>query len=144
VACQLCFFCRSGEDRGDAALGRLLDHLLETGEPLFGEALGPFVDSVAAFRLATMGADGVAPVGALLTLEVRVGVAEIAQSVIAASPDGEQGIWGAICWLPSPFSGEAPDWPLVNRIWAAAATLWAAVPWDEASGFAIVSDAPQA
>ncbi|MBF9069067.1 hypothetical protein [Streptacidiphilus fuscans] len=53
MAYQLSFLCRSGEERGDAALDRLLDHLLETGEPLVGEWLGPFVDRVAAFRLGT-------------------------------------------------------------------------------------------
>ncbi|MFF4338468.1 hypothetical protein ACFY00_00860 [Kitasatospora sp. NPDC001540] len=63
MAYRLSFFCRSGEERGDEALDRLLDHLLETGEPLCGEWLGPFVDPVAAFRLGTMSAVGERPVG---------------------------------------------------------------------------------
>lgn len=48
MAYQLNFFCRSGEAKGDEALDRLLDYLLETGEPLVGEWQGPYVDPVAA------------------------------------------------------------------------------------------------
>lgn len=42
---QLSFFCGSGEDRGDEALDRLLDYLLESGDRLVGEWLGPFEES---------------------------------------------------------------------------------------------------
>lgn len=44
VAYQLSFFCRSGEENGDEALDRLLDYLLESGDGLVGEWLGPFED----------------------------------------------------------------------------------------------------
>jgi hypothetical protein len=70
-----------------------------------------------------------------------VGIAEIAESVIAASPDDEEGIWGCDLLAIVTISGDAPDWQLVNRIRAAATALWGAVPWDEASGFGIVSAA---
>lgn len=143
MAYQLSLFCRSGEARGDEALDRLLDHLLETGEPLVGEALGPFDDAVAAFRLGTRSSTGDWSVSDLLLLEVHVGVAEIAASVIAASPDDEQGIWGCDLLAGVTLSGDDPDWPLVNRIRAAAAGLWKAVPWDESSGFEVAAGSPQ-
>ncbi|MET9716268.1 hypothetical protein ABZZ46_12750 [Streptomyces rochei] len=92
MAYQLSFCCRSGAERGDEALDRLLDYLLESGDRLVGEWLGPFEDSVAAFRLGTGSSDNDRPVADLLILEVHVGVAEIAESVIAASPNDEWGI----------------------------------------------------
>ncbi|MFF4836675.1 hypothetical protein [Streptomyces sp. NPDC001315] len=140
---QLSFFCRSGEDRGDEALDRLLDHLLESGDRLVGEWLGPFEDSVAAFRLGTGGSDSDSPVADLLTLEIHVGVAEIAESVIAASPNDERGIWGCDLLATVTLSGDNPDWALVHRIWAAVVSLWGAVPWDESSGFEIAASTPQ-
>lgn len=143
MAYQLSFFCRSGEEGGPEALDRLLDYLLETGERLVGEWLGPFDDSVAAFRLGTGSSDGDRPVADLLTLEVHVGVAEIAESVIASSPNDEQGIWGCDLLAIATLSGDNPDWPLVNRIWAAVVTLWEAVPWDESCGFEIAAGAAQ-
>ncbi|MER5177140.1 hypothetical protein ABT009_01960 [Streptomyces sp. NPDC002896] len=143
MAYQLSFFCRSGEERGDEALDRLLDCLLESGERLVGESLGPFDDSVAAFKLGTGSSDGDMPVADLLTLEVHVGVAEIAESVIAASPNDEQGIWGCDLLAIVTLSGNDPDWGLVNRIWAAVVSLWRAVPWDESSGFEIAAGASQ-
>ncbi|MGW4610276.1 hypothetical protein ACWENS_44720 [Streptomyces sp. NPDC004532] len=136
MAYRLSFFCRSGEERGDEALDRLLDHLLESGARLVGEWLGPFEDSAAAFRLGT-GIDR--PVADLLTLEVHVGVAEIAASVIAASTDDERGIWGCDLLATVTLSGDNPDWALVHRIWAAVVSLWKAVPWDESSGFEIAA-----
>ncbi|GAB2824135.1 hypothetical protein GCM10022221_22720 [Actinocorallia aurea] len=36
----------------------------------------------------------------------------------------------------------ATDWPLVHRLWAALATLWSAVAWDEQSGFALDKPTP--
>ncbi|MFE4695483.1 hypothetical protein ACFRIC_00185 [Streptomyces sp. NPDC056738] len=138
MAYRLSFFCRSGEERGDEALDRLLDHLLEGGGGLWGEWLGPFEDWVAAFRLGTGSSDGLGAVADLLTLEVHVGVAEIAERVIDASPDDEWGIWGSDLLATVTLSGDNPDWALVHRIWAAVADLWGAVPWDESSGFEIV------
>jgi hypothetical protein len=80
----------------------------------------------------------------LLTLEVHVGVAEIAESVISASPNDEWGIWGCDLLATVTLSGDNPDWALVHRIWAAVVSLWRAVPWDESSGFEIAaSGAPQ-
>ncbi|WP_277439272.1 hypothetical protein [Streptomyces sp. SPB162] len=143
MAYQLSFFCRSGEARGDEALDRLLDYLLETGEPLVGESLGPFDDSVAAFKLGTKSSTSDWSVSDLLMLEVHVGVAEIAESVIAASPNDEQGIWGCDLLASVTLGGDNPDWPLVNRIWAAAVSIWKAVPWDESSGFEIAASSPQ-
>ncbi|MFF4041253.1 hypothetical protein [Streptomyces sp. NPDC001816] len=143
MAYQLSFFCRSGEDRGDEALDRLLDHLLEGGDRLLGEWLGPFEDSVAAFRLGTGSSDSDRPVADLLTLEVHVGVAEIAESVIAASPNDERGIWGCDLLATVTLSGDNPDWALLHRIWAAVVSLWGAVPWDESSGFEIAAGTPQ-
>ncbi|MGW1913164.1 hypothetical protein ACWCQS_21105 [Streptomyces sp. NPDC002076] len=142
VAYQLSFFCRSGEDRGDEALDRLLDYLLESGDRLVGEWLGPFGDSVAAFRLGTGSSESDRPVADLLTLEVHVGVAEIAGSVITASPNDEQGIWGCDLLATVTLSGDNPDWALLHRIWAAVVSLWEAVPWDESSGFEIAAGMP--
>ncbi|MEV7075783.1 hypothetical protein [Streptomyces sp. NPDC093990] len=140
---QLSFFCRSGEEDGDEALDRLLDHLLENGVPLVGECLGPYEAPVAAFRLGT-GRDGSdRPVADLSTLEVHVGVAEIAESVISATPNDEQGIWGCDLLVTVTLSGNSPDWFLVERIWDAVTSLWAAVPWDESSGFEIAAGTPQ-
>ncbi|MEU4172077.1 hypothetical protein AB0F46_34995 [Streptomyces sp. NPDC026665] len=139
MAYQLSFFCRSGEERGDEALDRLLDHLLETGGGLRGEWLGSYEDGVVAFRLGTGDSDGLGAVTDLLTLEVHVGVAEIAESVIAASPDDERGIWGCDLLAIVTLSGDNPDWALVHRIWASVVDLWRAVPWDESSGFEIAA-----
>ncbi|MFJ2392832.1 hypothetical protein ACIOTI_08795 [Streptomyces sp. NPDC087843] len=144
MAYQLSFFCRSGEENGDEALDRLLDYLLESGDGLVGEWLGPFEDSVAAFRLGTRSRDSDGLVPDLLTLELHVGVAEIAESVIAASPNDEGGIWGCDLLAIVTLSGDNPDWTLVHRIWAAVVSLWKAVPWDESSGFEIAAgEAPQ-
>jgi hypothetical protein len=143
VTYQLSFFCRSGEESGDEALDRLLDHLLESGVPLVGECLGPYEAPVAAFRLGTGRSGSDRPVADLLTLEVHVGVAEIAESVIAASPNDEHGIWGCDLLATVTLSGDNPDWPLVDRIWAAVVSLWGAVPWDESSGFEIAAGTSQ-
>ncbi|MFF3559564.1 hypothetical protein ACFYXS_05935 [Streptomyces sp. NPDC002574] len=143
MAYQLSFFCRSGEERGDQALDRLLDRLLESGEGLVGEWQGPFGDSVAAFKLGTKSSMDDTSVADLLTLEVHVGVAEIAESVIAASPNDAESIWGCDLLAIVTLSGSDPDWPLVNRIWAAVTSLWNAVPWDESSGFEIAASAPE-
>ncbi|MFE7889875.1 hypothetical protein [Streptomyces sp. NPDC057412] len=92
---QLTFFCRSGEESAGDAMDRLLDRLLEDGTGLVGEWTRPYEDEVAVFRLGTPRKDCAdRPAGDLLTLELRVGVAAIAESVIAASPQDEQGIWG--------------------------------------------------
>ncbi|MFJ8537253.1 hypothetical protein [Streptomyces sp. NPDC093591] len=139
VAYRLSFFCRSGEERSDEALDRLLDHLLESGDGVWGEWSGPFEGSVASFRLGTCSSDSESPVADLLTLEVHVGVAEIAESVIAASPNDERGIWGCDLLATVTLSGDNPDWALVHRIWAAVVALWRAVPWDESSGFEIAA-----
>jgi hypothetical protein len=48
-----------------------LDRLLESGDRLVGEWLGPFEDSVATFRLGTGSSDSDTPVADLLTLEVH-------------------------------------------------------------------------
>ncbi|MFF4338469.1 hypothetical protein ACFY00_00865 [Kitasatospora sp. NPDC001540] len=71
-----------------------------------------------------------------------MGVAEIAESVTAASPDDERGIWGCDLLATVTLSGDAPDRPLVDRVWAAVTALWGAVAWDEASGFEIASRGP--
>ncbi|MEU8629217.1 hypothetical protein [Streptomyces sp. NPDC048669] len=139
MAYQLSFFCRSGEENGDEALDRLLDYLLESGDGLVAEWLGPFDDSVAAFRLGTRSRDSDGPAADLLTLELHVGVAEIAESVIAASPNDEWGVWGCNLRAIVTLSGDNPDWSLVHHIWAAVVSLWKAVPWDESSGFEITS-----
>ncbi|HEY9327180.1 MAG TPA: hypothetical protein VIS09_02885 [Streptomyces sp.] len=144
MAYQLSFFCRSGEENGDEALDRLLDCLLESGDGLVGEWLGPVDDSVAAFRLGTRSEETDRPVADLLTLELHVGVAEIAESVIAASPNDEWGVWGCDLLAIVTLSGDNPDWSLVHHIWAAVVRLWKAVPWDESSGFKVASGkAPQ-
>lgn len=139
MAYRISFFCRSGEEDGDEALDRLLDYLLESGDGLVGEWLGPFGDSAATFRLGTRSRDSGLPVADLLTLELHVGVAEIAESVIAASPNDEWGVWGCDLLVVVTLSGDNPDWTLVRHIWAAVVSLWKAVPWDESSGFEIAS-----
>ena len=143
VTYQLSFFCRAGEETGRAALERLLDEVLGTGGPLLGEWLGPFDPEVAAYRLATKAHPG-QEVPGRLNLEIRVGVASIAESVFEADPDGEHGIWGCDLLATIMLSGGDPDWSLVHRIWAALAELWAAVAWDEMSGFAIAVGGPEA
>ncbi|WP_329411755.1 hypothetical protein OG802_18005 [Streptomyces sp. NBC_00704] len=138
---RLSFFGRSGEEGGAEALDRLLDRLLESGDGLWGESSEPLEDSVAAFRLGTISGDGLGPVADLLTLDVRVGVAEIAESVIAASPHDERGIWGCDLLVTVALGGDDPDWALLHRIWTAVVDLWAAVAWDESSGFGVAAGA---
>ena len=41
MAYRLSFFCKAGEETGQAALERLLDELLSNGSPLLGEWRGP-------------------------------------------------------------------------------------------------------
>ncbi|MFE2267347.1 hypothetical protein [Streptomyces griseosporeus] len=144
MAYTLSFFCRSGEDRADEALHHLLEHLMENGGRVVGESLGPFGDGVAASDLGTRRGDGGGPVADLLTLEVHVGVAEIAPYVIAASPEDEHGVWGCDLLAVITLVGDNPDWPLVHRIWTALVTMWGAVPWDESSGFGIADGVPPA
>ncbi|MFJ7020080.1 hypothetical protein ACIQUW_17175 [Streptomyces sp. NPDC101117] len=145
MAYQLSFFCRSGEESADEALDRLLDRLLEDGTGLVGEWRGPYEEEVAVFRLGTPSHDcDDRPATDLLTLEAHVGVAAIAEYVIAASPHEEQGIWGCDLLATVTLSGERPDWALVDRIWAALSSLWKAVPWDEASGFAVAGGGREA
>ncbi|MFJ1586671.1 hypothetical protein ACIOC1_25535 [Streptomyces sp. NPDC088197] len=62
--------------------------------------------------------------------------------MIAASPENEQGIWGCDMLATITFTGDTPDWPLVNRIWVALIRLWNAIPWDEMSGFEIAESMP--
>ncbi|MFC9399116.1 hypothetical protein ACFTWS_39230 [Streptomyces sp. NPDC057027] len=142
MAYQLTFFCRSDEENGQAAISRLLDELLPAGDLLLTERPGPFVDEVAVCSLATRGPAG-DPVADRLTLEVHVGVAWVAESVIAASLGDEQGIWGCDLLATFTLSGDAPDWSLVNRIWTALVRLWSATPWDEMSGFKVAKSMPQ-
>lgn len=139
---QLSFFCRAGEETGQAALERLLDELLSTGGPFPGEWLGPFGPEVAAYQLAAKANPEQGPPG-WLNLELHVGVASVAESVFQADPDGEHGIWGCDLLATITLSGGDPDWALVHRIWAALAELWSAVPWDEMSGFAIAEGGPK-
>ncbi|GIH22683.1 hypothetical protein Aph01nite_09930 [Acrocarpospora phusangensis] len=142
MAYYLRFFCRAGEQVGQAAMERLLDELLDSGDPLLGEWHGPFVDEVAASGLATKGPDGQARAD-WLTLEMHAGVAFIAESVIEVDPDCEYGIWGCDLLATITLSGDNPDGVLVKRIWAALVKLWSAVPCDDISGFEIASDAPE-
>lgn len=141
MAYQLTFFCRSGEENGQAAISRLLDELLPVGDLLLTQRSGPYVDEVAVCSLATRGPAG-HPAADWLVLEVHVGVEWIAESVIAASPDNEQGIWGCDLLAMITLAGDTPDWPLVNRIWEALLRLWSATPWDEMSGFEIAEGMP--
>ncbi|MGW2395813.1 hypothetical protein ACWCYY_04605 [Kitasatospora sp. NPDC001664] len=141
MAYRLSFFCRADEEHADSAVSLLLDELLATGGPLFGESCPGLADGVSAFRLATAGPDG-RPVGDLLTLEVHVGVARIAEFVIEASPDDGHGVWGCDLLATVTLVGDAPDWPLVGRIGTALERLWGAVPWDEASGFEVAAGLP--
>ena len=78
-----------------------------------------------------------------MSLEIHVGVAFIAESVIAASPNDEHGIWGSDLLATITLSGDVLDWPLVQRIWTALVDLWSAVPWDEMSGFEIANEIPR-
>ncbi|WP_033257886.1 MULTISPECIES: hypothetical protein [Kitasatospora] len=70
LACQLTFFCRAGEESGQAAISRLLDELLPAGD--------------------------------------LIGVGWIAESVIAASPGNEQGIWGCDLLATVTLTGNVP------------------------------------
>ncbi|MFG1810434.1 hypothetical protein [Streptomyces sp. NPDC049040] len=143
MAYQLTFFCRADEESGQEAINRLLAEVSSVGDPLSAEWLGPFADQVAAYSLVTRGSAG-HPVADWLTLEVHVGVAWNAESVIAASPADEHGIWGCDLLATITLSGGAPDWPLVNRIWTALVRLWGATPWDEISGFEVANSTPDA
>jgi hypothetical protein len=139
MAYQLLFFCRAGEETGHTALERLLDELLVHG-PLLGKWLGPYPEAVAVYSLASMSPDGDA-VADYLQIEILVGVAAIADQAIWASPNDEHGIWGSDVLVTITLSGDSPDWPLVARIWTTLEDLWAAIPWDEMSGFEISQDA---
>lgn len=137
----LSFFCRAGEETGRAALERLLDELMVSGAPLLGEWHEPYVDAVAGCSLVTQGPCG-KPAADRLMLDLHVGVRSIAETVLAASPDDEHGIWGSDLLATLTLSGNNPDWPLLDRIWQALADLWSAVPWDETSGFEIATSYP--
>lgn len=151
MAYQLMFFCKGAEEEtGAAAMDRVLDAVLENGPPLLGEYLGPpepqpgewlglEADAIHSFRLVT-GTEREGPAADYLLLEIHVGVRFIAEQVIAADPDDDHGVWGSDLLAIVTLSGENPDWPLVDRIWAALESLWAAVPWDELSGFTIAAD----
>ncbi|MFD0258498.1 hypothetical protein ACFVH7_09510 [Kitasatospora indigofera] len=142
MAYQLTFFCRSDEENGQAAISRLLNELLPAGDlRLCTQRPGPYVDEVAVCSLATRGPAG-DPMADWLALEVHVGVEWIAESVIAASPGDDQGIWGCDLLATVTLTGESPDWPLVNRIWKVLVRLWSATPWDEMSGFEIATGMP--
>ncbi|MEE1783814.1 hypothetical protein PUR71_12980 [Streptomyces sp. SP17BM10] len=77
------------------------------------ERSGPFVDEVAVCSTATRGTAG-DPVADWPTLEVQAGVSWIAESVIAASPDDEHGIWGCDLLATVTLIGDNPDWTLVG------------------------------
>nr|WSX75959.1 hypothetical protein OH826_20160 [Streptomyces sp. NBC_00899] len=141
MAYQLTFFCRSDEENGQAAVSRVLDELLPAGDLLVAQRSGPFVDEVAVCSLATRGPAG-DPTADWLALELHVGVEWIAESVIAASPGDEQGIWGCDLLATVTLTGDTPDWSLANRIWKALLHLWSATPWDEMSGFEIAKSMP--
>lgn len=121
VVYRLRFFCRADEVNAEEALGRLLDELLATG-PLLGEWLGPYAEGVATYSLATSGPGSIA-VADWLTVELHLGVAEIADTVISADPDCERGIWGCDLLATISLSGDAPDWRLVARIWWALGSM---------------------
>ncbi|TYB49310.1 hypothetical protein [Actinomadura chibensis] len=145
MAYQLSFFCRADEENGAAAMDRVLDALLEDGSGLYGEYIGPprpgpvqwegpEQEAIAAFRLATS-PEGPERLFDDLLLEIHVGVRFIAETVIAADPDDEHGVWGSDLLAIITLSGERPDWALVERIWTIVESVWSAVPWDETSGF---------
>ena len=145
MAHQLSFFCRAGEESGQEAMSQLLDAVLETGHQLVAEVYSPlFQDGTAVYRLRTTGADASTPGADWLTLAVHVGIAAVADSVVAASPNGDHGIWGSDLLAVVTLSGDSPDWLLLERIRGATARLWGGIPWDETSGFEIADGAPQA
>ncbi|MUN41040.1 hypothetical protein [Actinomadura litoris] len=70
---------------------------------------------------------------------MHAGVAFIAEEVIDASPDNAPGVWGSDLQVQLTLSGEMDD-ALVDRIWRTLTNRWAAVAWDESSGFDINKD----
>jgi len=140
---RLSFFGRCDEEPAPDVICRLLDELLATGGPLLGEVRGPVVpvDDVAAYRLATMTSEGTAAAD-WLYLEVHVGIAHNAETVVGVDPDAEHGIWGSDLYALISLSGENPDWPLVERIWSGLERSWSAVAWDEQSGFDVAREIP--
>jgi len=141
VAYCLTFFCRSSEESGPSALSRFLAELTRTGDPvLIRRTTADYADEVDACELATDNGSGTPTAGWVL-LGLSAGVRYNAQSVIAASPDDEHGIWGSDLQAQLILSGVSTDWPLVKRIWAVLVTLWSAIAWDEMSGFEVNKDA---
>jgi len=138
---RLHFFAKTGEENGQAAINRLLDQVAASGRPVLSEWRGPFVDEVAAYRLATSGPDGAATAD-WLTLELHLGAEFNANMVIGTDPDDEHEIWGSDVHAQISLSGQNPDWELVHRIWSALERLWRAVAWDEQSEFDISRHAP--
>ena len=117
MAHQLSFFCRAGEESGQEAMSQLLDAVLETGHQLVAEVRSPlFRDGAAGYGLRTTGASASTPGADWPTLELHGGIAAVADSVIAASPNGDRGIWGSdLLALVTP-SGDSPDRLLLERI----------------------------
>jgi hypothetical protein len=142
VAYYLTFLCRSGEENGSSALASFLPKLTETGDPvLIRHATADYADEVGVCELATDNGSGM-PAAGWLSLQLSVGVAYNAQSVIHADPDDECGIWGSDLQAELILTGSSTDWSLVKRIWSALITLWSAIAWDEMSGFDANKDAP--
>jgi hypothetical protein len=83
------------------------------------------------------------PASGWLILQFSVGIEHNAQSVISAAPNDEYGTWGSDLLAELTLTGDTTDWPLVNRIWAVLTTLWAAIAWDEMSGFEANKEAPE-
>jgi hypothetical protein len=141
VVYRLHFFATTGEDSGQAAINRLLDELAAADRPVLGEWRGPFVEEVAAYRLATPNSDGSAAAD-WLTLEVHAGVEFNADMVTGIDPDAEHAIWGSDLHVEVSLSGADPDWELVDRIWTTLERLWSAIAWDEQSRFEISRQIP--
>ncbi|MEU8118918.1 hypothetical protein AB0C21_09420 [Spirillospora sp. NPDC049024] len=150
MAYQLTFFGKATEqETAAAAMDHVLDAMLESGPPLLGESLGPpplqlgewsgpETEAVRSFKLATATED-MKPAADYLLLEIHVGMRSIADTVIAADPDNDHGVWGSDLLALLTLSGDRPDWPLVQRIWTTLEDLWRVVPWDEVSGFGIAA-----
>lgn len=135
VAYCLTFFCRSGEVNGSSARAAFLSKLTETGDAvLIRHGAAGYADEVDACELATDDGSGTAAAGWLL-LQFSVGIEHSAQSVIHASPSGEDGTWGSDLVAELTLLGATCDWPLMQRVWTALVALWSAIAWDEMSGF---------
>jgi hypothetical protein len=129
----------AGAKDAEQAFGEVLDEVLATGGPLYGEARDEFSDEVAGMRLTPVPIEEIeeSETDGHLTFAVHVGVAFNAEHIIARDPDDEHGIWGSDLRVEAVAREAGPSWSLVNRIWTAMERRWPTVVWEQEAGFAV-------